>query len=161
MNAGTDAHDGHADFDFLIGAWTVRHRRLRRPRDWRSWEEFEGTSIAQHLWGGLANIDELAADTDGGRLRGMTLRLYDPEARLWRLYWANGGRGVLEEPVVGRFHDGRGAFYGQEIIEGQVALVRYLWTDITDTSCRWEQSLSADGGETWTVDWTMEFVRTR
>lgn len=154
-----EGRDGRADFDFLMGTWTVRNRRLRRPHDWTTWEEFEGTAVARPIWGGLANIDEIEADTSNGRLRGMTLRLYDPRARQWSLYWANGAVGVLERPVVGEFRDGRGEFYNQDVIEGRAVLVRYLWSGITDTSCRWEQSFSWDGGESWTVDWVMEFTR--
>lgn len=151
--------DGQADFDFLIGSWRVRNRRLKRPHDWATWEEFEGTSVARHLWGGRANLDELEADPPSGHLRGMTLRLYDPRARQWSLHWANSAGGRLEPPVVGEFRNGRGEFSGVDLIEGRTTLVRYLWTDITGTSCRWEQAFSWDGAATWTLDWVMELSR--
>ena len=53
--------DGERDFDFFMGRWAVRHRRLtQRLAGCDSWEEFEGTVAARLLWGGQANIDELA-----------------------------------------------------------------------------------------------------
>ena len=45
-------------------------------------------------------------------------------------------------------------------VNGRKALVRYVWSDITDASCRWEQAFSWDGGATWTIDWIMEYTRT-
>jgi hypothetical protein len=33
--------------------------------------------------------------------------------------------------------------------------VRFLWTEITETSAHWEQSFSFDGGETFVPNWVM------
>jgi len=75
-HGGGEEPNGHADFDFFIGSWTVRHRRLReRLKGSDSWEEFEGTVVARPLWGGRANIDELEAESPSGRVQGLTLRL--------------------------------------------------------------------------------------
>src|SRR5215831_6562126 len=105
----TEERDGRQDFDFLIGTWSIHNRRLRRPRTGSdSWEEFEGTSVARHLWGGGANMDEFEADAPSSHIQGMTLRLYDPNAGQWRLYWADSAQGTLDPPVVGAFADGRG-----------------------------------------------------
>jgi len=152
--------NGQADFDFFMGRWTVRNRRLKeRLRGCDAWEEFEGTATAWPLWGGQANVDEIEADTPAGPLRGLTLRLYEPASGQWRLYWGNGARGILDPPMVGAFADGRGEFFGHEIFEGRGVLVRYLWSRITPTSCRWEQAFSADGGREWETNWIMEFTR--
>jgi hypothetical protein len=75
----TEQRDGQRDFDFFMGAWAVRHRRLKeRLKGSTAWEEFEGTVVARPVWGGRANVDELLADSPSGRLHGLTLRLYDP-----------------------------------------------------------------------------------
>jgi hypothetical protein len=153
--------DGQADFDFLIGSWMVRNRRLRRPLTGSDeWYEFDATAVARHLWGGHANVDEFEADSPTGHIQGMTLRLYDRNARQWSLYWANSAKGTLDRPTVGRFEEGRGEFFDQDRIDGTTVLVRYVWSDITATSCRWEQAFSPDGGRTWETNWTMDFTRT-
>ena len=44
--------DGQADFDFVIGSWTVHNRRLRHPLTGSdSWNAFEATSVARKIWG--------------------------------------------------------------------------------------------------------------
>jgi hypothetical protein len=143
-----------------MGSWQVRHRRLReRLKGSEAWEAFEGTSVAWPLWGGRANVDEMEADSPSGRLRGLTLRLYEPASRQWRLYWANGAKGILDPPMVGAFQGGRGEFFGHELFEGKGIFARYRWSDITPASCRWEQAFSADGGRAWETNWIMEFTR--
>jgi hypothetical protein len=61
--------------------------------------------------------------------------------------------------VVGRFSGGRGEFYGDDTHEGTPIRVRYIWSDITPTSARWEQAFSVDGEKTWETNWIMEFTR--
>lgn len=156
-----EVRDGQADFDFLIGSWRIRNRRRTRPRGGaQAWEEFVGAAVVRPLWGGRANVDEFEAETIAGHVEGLTLRLYDPAAGQWSLYWANSRTGRLDRPVVGEFRDGRGEFFDQDLVDGRTVLVRYVWSDITGTSCRWEQSFSSDGGRTWELDWTMELTRT-
>jgi hypothetical protein len=55
--------DGRRDFDFLIGSWKIQHWRLKeRLKECVEWEEFEGTSKARSILGGLGNMDELMMD---------------------------------------------------------------------------------------------------
>jgi hypothetical protein len=153
-------HDGQTDFDFLIGSWKVHNRRLReRLKGSRDWDEFESTNVARHLWGGKANVDEYEGIGPAGPIQGLTLRLYDPNSRQWRIHWASSNVGALDNPMIGEFRDGRGEFYDQEFFEGRSIYVRFIWSDITPTSCRWEQAFSADGGKTWEVNWIMEMTR--
>ncbi len=81
--------DGQHDFDFFVGSWKVHNRRLRNPLTGsNTWVEFEGTSVNKKIWGGRANFDEDELDDPSGHVRGMTLRLYDPQTHLWsRFLW--------------------------------------------------------------------------
>ena len=48
------------DFDFLIGSWSVHHRRLnRRLAGDTTWIEFTGPATARKILGGLGNFDEI------------------------------------------------------------------------------------------------------
>jgi hypothetical protein len=153
--------DGRRDFDFFVGRWKIHNRRLReRLKGSTEWEEFEGTTVARTVLGGLGNLDECIMERASGRLEGMTVRLYDPASRQWSLYWAdNVNSGILQTPMIGGFENGRGEFYAQEPFEGQHIFSRFIWSEITATSCRWEQAFSPDGGKTWETNWIMEFVR--
>ena len=42
------AADGRADFDFFVGTWHVRNRRLQRGlAESAEWEEFPATTVAR------------------------------------------------------------------------------------------------------------------
>lgn len=146
--------DGQHDFDFAIGTWHTRLKRLVRPLTGSTtWVEFEGTTVVRKVWDGRANLAELTVDTPDGPLQVLSLRLYNPQSRQWSLNSANSRTGTLSVPTVGEFKNGRGEFYDQEVFEGRTILVRNVWTDITADSCRFEQSFSDDGGKTWELNW--------
>ena len=150
-------NDGRNDFDFFMGSWNCRHRRLRTLLTGSNdWYEFPGTSVARKILGGIGNVDENEFPTQG--FSGMTLRLFDPATRLWAIYWANSRTGILFPPVFGRFENGEGRFHGDDEHDGRPIKVAYLWTRITPGACRWEQSFSRDGKE-WETNWIMEFTR--
>ena len=148
------------DFDFWMGSWHGRNRRLReRLAGCDQWDEFEGTCVARPMLDGFANVEEFHTDYAGGFV-GMAVRVFDPETRLWAIYWADSRfPGLLESPVVGSFSDGVGIFECDELFEGRQIVVRYTWSDITPTSARWAQSFSDDEGETWETNWTVEHTR--
>ncbi|MFF5448139.1 hypothetical protein [Streptomyces sp. NPDC012888] len=148
------------DFDFLAGTWDVANRWRTDFLDAESdWEEFPAVSTATRHLDGVACFDEIEFPTKGSA--GLTLRLYDRERRQWSLYWASRRAGVLFPPVTGRFEDGRGVFHGEDTHDGEPVRVRFVYSDVTADSVRWEQAFSTDGGETWLVNWTMDFTRRR
>jgi len=153
--AGSGVHD----FDFLFGKWTSRQRRLVRPlAGCTDWYEFDATLESRAILGGRGNFDEFFALSEG--IVGATLRLFDPERQEWSIYWMSNKTGALEPPVVGRFVDGRGLFDCDDTYDERPIRVRYMWSDITPTSARWEQLFSVDGGTTWESNWKAEFTRT-
>jgi hypothetical protein len=156
------AAGGPRDFDFHLGTWTTRLRRLQRPLTGSAtWVDYEGTTVVRPVWNGDANLVELDVSGPAGRIEGLSLRLYNPQSRQWSLNFANRAAGVLVPPTIGAFKDGRGEFYAQETLEGRAILVRFVITDITPASCRFEQAFSDDGGRTWEVNWVATDTRAR
>lgn len=153
--------EGQHGFDFELGRWNIHLKRLLHPLTGsNSWVEFDGTSVTQKVWDGRANLEEFETDSaTAGHIEGLTLRLYNPEARQWSLYWANGKDGILAEPTIGEFKNGRGEFFDQEPFNGRAIFVRYVWSDLTPNSAHFEQSFSADGGKTWEVNWITDQTR--
>ncbi|MFF2273765.1 hypothetical protein ACFVTX_15920 [Agromyces sp. NPDC058136] len=147
-----------SDFDFLYGEWTIANRRLRHlfvGSD--EWEEFPATSWARPLLDGVGNVDEMHCPTQGWS--GASIRFQDQESGEWSIYWANSSTGRLFPPVVGRFSEGRGDFFGEDTHEGEPITAHFTWSDITPVSATWQQEFSRDGGETWECNWIMEFTR--
>jgi hypothetical protein len=145
--------DGQHDFDWDIGAWKLHIRRLLHPLTGSTaWVEYDGTDVVRRVWDGRANLGEVEADGPAGHLQLLTLRLYNPQARQWSINIASSASGTLSPPAVGEFRNGRGEFYDQETFGGRSILVRFGVSDITPSSCRFEQAFSADGGKTWEVN---------
>ncbi|MBA2685052.1 MAG: hypothetical protein H0U66_11215 [Gemmatimonadaceae bacterium] len=162
MRAPVRAREGACDFDYLHGSWRVHNRRLRASLALATeWYEFDGDVTESAFWDGDGNLEEYdAVLPDGVRLRGLALRLYEPDAQRWTIRWASDATGTLDPPMTGAFIDGRGAFYSQERYDGRMIFVRFLWTHRGERSARWEQSFSIDGGKTWEMNWIMDFSRT-
>ena len=132
-----------------IGTWHTKLSRLQHPLSGSTtWFHYEGTTVVRKVWGGRANLVELEVDGPSGHIEALSLRLYDPAARQWSLNFANSSTGIMSTPTIGEFKDGRGEFYNQEKLDGRAILVRFVISDITPTSCRFEQAFSADGGKT-------------
>lgn len=158
--ADPPARDGSHDFDFEIGTWKTHVRRLLHPLSGSTrWVQMDGTTVVRSVWGGRANLVELEADGPGGHFQGLSLRLYNPESGTWSLNFASSSDGTLTTPAVGRFKDGRGEFFDRETLNGRPILVRFVISDITPTSCRFEQAFSGDDGKTWEVNWVATDTR--
>jgi len=154
-----DAPSVH-DFDFFAGDWTVRHRQLKRRLVGESdWIVFGGRTTTRLMLGGLGNIDENVIDKPGGAYEAVTLRLFDPALRQWSIWWIDSRNPALEPPVQGRFVDGVGRFFGDDVLDGRPIKVRFIWSNITARSAHWEQAFSADDGRSWETNWLMDFER--
>jgi hypothetical protein len=142
------------DFDFLPGRWEITNHKLVDGE----WHTFIATSTAFAMLGGGGNHDHFVTPD----YEGFSLRLYDPEADVWRIWWSSTQRpGRLDPPVEGRFHaDGTATFEADDVLDGKPLRMRFVWSGITAQAARWEQFFSYDGGSTWESNWIMELRRT-
>ncbi|HWM74774.1 MAG TPA: hypothetical protein VNQ53_13575 [Nocardioides sp.] len=146
-----------ADFDFQVGSWIVHHRRLEAPlTGGDAWREFEGGATAQILMNGAVSVDEI--DLEGGET-GMSFRVRDTASGAWTIYWVNSRDGRLQAPVTGSWRDGVFEGVGVDSYAGRQIVARYLWSDISETTARWEQAFSVDDGATWETNWVMSWRR--
>lgn len=156
--------DGRHDFDFLAGTWHVQHRKLADMKDPRcqEWVEFEGVNWMRQTLGGLGNVDNLTIEKmpNGKRYEGMSLRLFNPEEGVWRIWWASTLHpGHLDPPVTGRWQGRHGEFHGTDTLDGKPIEVRFYWDVFDADTAQWEQAFSFDGGQTWVTNWRMSFTR--
>ena len=154
------AQDGQRDFDPLLGSWKyVLKRRTNPLTGSTTWVDLSGTGVCYKLWDGRAQLDTILLNGASGHIEGLTLRLYNPKSREWRLYWANSTDGVVVLPQIGQFNNGHGEFYAQDTLNDRSILVKFDWTGLTTASPHFEQSFSADGGKTWEVNWITDQTR--
>ena len=149
------------DFDFLIGNWIVHHRKLKqRLAHSDDWETFSGTCEMRTLLDGAANIDDNMLAAPEGSYRAASLRAFDTATRMWSIWWLDGRHpGQLDVPVLGEFRNGVGTFLANDTWNGRAIRVRFVWSDVTPNSARWEQAFSLDDGKTWETNWIMDFTR--
>lgn len=148
------------DFDFLVGNWRIQNRKLKtRLSNCQEWSEFEALGECKKILNGFGNIDDFRAEFDGMPFEGMSLRLFDPKTKLWRIYWADSNAVVLETPVVGSFDGKIGKFYSRDVFEEKGIILQFQWDKTNADVLTWSQAFSADNGRTWEWNWYMTFHR--
>jgi hypothetical protein len=151
----TNAHG----FDFEVGRWTSTVSRLAVPLSGSDeWLHYRGTTIVYPLWAGAYAV-ELDVSGHAGRLRAFSLRMFDDSSDEWLLRTGVPGSADLDPPLRGGFADGIGEFVGPDSYRGTSVLVRFVIRDITQTSARFEQYFSTDGGESFELNLFTEDVR--
>ncbi len=90
---------------------------------------------------------------NGKKFEGVTLRLFVPKKRLWRLYWVVSNVGVLDPPVVGSFENGIGHFFTKDTFNGKNIIMMFRWDARNKNKPIWSQAFSADNGKTWEWNW--------
>ena len=156
--------DGSHDFDFIYGRWRMpNHRLVKRLAGSHEWTDFISCTEGVPLAGGIGDMDALRTNYWKDFV-GITIRTYDPETGLWRLYWFDNrfSHGVLDPPVVGKFNGNVGVFEGKDTFNGQPIIVRFTWTinpKGSEAVAKWEQAFSPDDGKTWETNWQNELIR--
>lgn len=150
-----------SDFDFMIGDWHVRHRRLNvRLSGCTDWTEFDGLSSTHKILDGFGNVEENVLHFPEGKVRAAAFRSYDAELKSWAIWWLDRRNPHhLDVPVVGSFVDQLGIFYAYDTLDGVPIKVRFRWNATNAEAPRWEQAFSVDDGLSWETNWTMEFTR--
>jgi len=145
---------GPHDFDWETGVWHTDVKVLADPLSGnQDWLQFSGTSAVRSLLNGASNVVELDVSGTVGRIRGLNLRLYEPQSTRWSLTFVSMRDGLLTPSVYGGFHDGVGEFYGKDQLNGQPIWVRFLIYKQGPDKARFEQAFSNDNGATWETNW--------
>ncbi len=160
VTAASTANSRSRDFDFIIGKWMVTHRRLKtRLASDSNWDTFAGSCEAYPILGGMGNVDDNVLELPSGTYTGASIRVFDPTQDAWSIWWIDSRTANIAPPVRGGFKAGTGTFYGDEELRGRPVKARFIWSDITDHSARWQQAFSNDNGTSWEVNWFMDFAR--
>ena len=151
---------GQHDFDWQLGSWNVRTKRLQHPLTGSTtWTEADGKVVVHPIWNGRANLAEVTSKGPSGKLEFLALRLFNPKTRQWSMNFANSDSGELSAPLVGGFKDGYGEFYDYEPVNDRMTLVRLNLWDGKGGASRAEQAFSVNGGQTWETNWITTATR--
>jgi hypothetical protein len=148
------------DFDFIVGDWLVKHRRLNsRFSNCTEWTEFVGYSSTSKILGGFGNLEDNLLHFPDGTFRAVAMRSFCAKTGTWSIWWLDGRNPTaLDTPVVGKFSNHIGLFFADDVLGGQPIKVRFTWTALPNENPRWEQAFSKDQGNTWETNWEMQFV---
>jgi hypothetical protein len=151
-------HDGLHDFDFAIGTFHTHIRRAPDPfGEPGKWLTYDGIKTTRPILEGNGHVETIEADGPN-HLSVLNLFFYDQTTRQWSLYFPQGA--ALGAPAIGEFHDGVGTFVGSDSYKGHSMLVRQQWSPTGANSYRFEQSFSADFGNTWVTNFIADLQRT-
>ncbi len=149
------------DFNFLIGEFNVRHKKLKsRLTGSNDWIESDGTHKLELLLTGIGNLEQhRMVDFNGEPFEGVAFRLFNPATRLWSIYWADSRYGTIDTPMVGSFEKNIGYFFAKDNFNERPILIQFLWDATVAGEPVWSQAFSADDGKTWEWNWYMYFKR--
>lgn len=149
------------DFDFLIGNWEIKNKRLKeRLINSNEWIEFNAKLTgSKKILNDSALMDQFVFESNGETFEGISLRIFDPKTEEWTIYWFDSDNPKVSEQVVGTFEDGIGTFYGNELFQVKSVKIRFIWSNITDSTARWEQAYFDENNNEWETNWIMDFSR--
>jgi|AntRauTorckE6833_2_1112554.scaffolds.fasta_scaffold00121_4 hypothetical protein len=142
-----------AYFDFWLGGWEV------------TWDEGSGTK------GRGTNFVEKTLDgkviqenfrVNSGQMEGFmgtSISVYNHRTATWKQAWADNNGGYFD--FMGKV-DGKKRIFQTEVMEredGALFTQRMVFYDITEDSLKWDWESSTDGGESWNLNWRINYKK--
>jgi hypothetical protein len=122
--------------------------------------EFESELHMRKTLAGLGNIENYYATFNGNPFEGQAVRLFNPQTKLWTIYWMDTGNPIMDEhPVTGSFENRIGKFYASDSFNDNPITVLYQWEATDPERPKWSQAFSDDNGKTWEWNWEMMLTR--
>lgn len=138
------------DFDFNIGKWTLKNKHLNsRLTHCKEYTEYDITVEDVKILEGMGSEDVCRRIVHGKPWEGKTLRIFDRQTRLWRLYWIDSNSQQIDPPQVGSFQNNVGLFFAKDMWEGKPVIIVYKWDKTNPEHPRFSQAFSDDNGKTW------------
>lgn len=140
-------------YGWLIGSWKldvryywvdVADRGLKGEVHFS--RVLEGRAV-QDVWIMPKRSERTAAADKSANMYGLTLRVWDPSIKAWRVTWVN--------PVTGARNDLIGRWSGKEIVQlgalDDGTPIRWNFTEITSNSFLWRGEMLDPDGKTWSL----------
>ncbi len=147
--ANTDSSDF---FNFWEGTW---------EGTWPEANNTVGKATNRIEWttGGkvLQENFEITAGQNRGFI-GTSISVFNATTKIWRQAWADNQGGYFD--FIGDFDGNKRIFktHPREV-KGQMIISRMVFYDLKKDSFMWDWERSTDGGETWSLNWRISYVR--
>lgn len=137
--------------DFWVGKWDL------------TWEGGKGTNLIEKKLNGRV-IQENFEATEGSLkgYMGTSISTFNPQDGKWHQAWADSNGGYID--LIG-FMDGETRIFQRTtpriLPDGKEAWARMRFYNITADAFVWDWESSVDGGETWKLNWRINYTRAR
>lgn len=155
---------GARGFDFWAGSWDIRQQLLQSDGTWlelpaatRVYPILGGCALAEE-WSGPVQFSWEGMSTPEP-MRGYSVRIFDPAATTWSIFWMDSRTRRVDSPYVGGFAGGRGEFFREWTSPAGRRMGRISFESLKPDTVLWELAVSSDGGGTWVAIWTMAMHR--
>ncbi|MDZ7773900.1 MAG: hypothetical protein U5K31_14335 [Balneolaceae bacterium] len=139
-------------YDFWLGEWNL------------TWENRDGTTgrgtnRIERILGGRVIQENFSAE--GGTMDGYagnSWSVFQPASGMWKQTWVDNQGGYLD--FTGAVDGDRRIFHRTGMDpQGNEVLQRMVFHEITRDSLTWDWERSADGGESWQLQWRIRYRR--
>ncbi|MCL4248051.1 MAG: DUF1579 family protein [Anaerolineae bacterium] len=149
---------------WFIGEWDVHSRTLMNAET-NEWLEEDLHTIHTYELGGNLVFEHFFGPLGGDPFEAWSLRKYNPNNERWEQRWVDTSPGGFAD-WIGSFDPETNTFtgYARRFLNDDLEIAgerayREVFDNITENSFNWRFEQTEDGGATWTVTWTLDYVR--
>ena len=140
-------------YDFWLGKWHA---------EWTNADGSKGEGL-NHIFKVLDGkvLEENFKITKGGQagFKGKSLSVFNPNKKSWHQAWADNQGGYFD--FYGSIEGDRKMFSTQpREKDGKIIQQRMVFYDISKNKFTWDWEATSDGGETWNLQWRINYTRT-
>ncbi len=136
-------------FDFWVGNWELTWTNA-------SGEIAHGTNhIVRILDNRVIQENFLSGD---GKLKGMSLSVYNSQNKTWHQAWADNTGSYFD--FVGKAEGDKRIFMTKmKEVKGKKIIQRMVFYNIKKDTLTWDWEMSNDGGDSWQLQWRINYKR--
>lgn len=129
---------------FLAGTWDVEFRHKFDPTA-TDWIVEEATTVSEMILDGCFVRSQFTGSMMGMPFKGVEILGYDRETEQWQATWMDNMGARISFMQGERKDDGSIVMTGTDYMQGMPMQVRYVISEVTDTSYEWSMEVSMDG----------------
>jgi hypothetical protein len=153
--------------DWFVGEWEIVSRYLM-DEEADEWIEESVVSTVSPIIGGFALLETFTGTFAGTPIDAISVRTFNTNLGKWEQRWLDNTGSVGFAEYTGAWDEETGEFIGynnrafkseEDGGRGVENGSREVFFNIEEDRFSWRWERSTDGGETWTVLWTLEYTR--